>query len=194
MFYWIAYVFLKLLSKIFFPCRYEGLEHLPKKGSYLVASNHVSNLDPIILGLSVWRKFSYIAKESLFKKKLFRFIMHQVGAFPIKRDSSDFRAIREAFKRLKRGCPVILFPEGTRQGKNASRRALPGVGLIAVKSQLPVIPVFIRGSDQVLPPGKRVLKRHPVTVSFGKPLHFSKDQSYPDISRLIMENIYSLSL
>ena len=192
MVYWISYVIIKLLSKIYFPCTFYGKEHLPRKGAFLIASNHLSNLDPIILGISLWRRFSYIAKDSLFKNKVLSFFLFQVGAFPIKRDTADFRAIRESLRRLRLGCPLILFPEGTR-GVGREKKPQAGIGLIAGKSQLPVIPALIEGSDQVLPPKARKLKRHQVIIKFGPPIHFSPQQSYEEMTQEIMNHIYYLS-
>ena len=193
MIYWIAYCIVKLISKVFCPCTFYGQENLPQRGSFIIASNHLSNLDPMILGISCWRRFSYVAKESLFKNNFFSFVLHQVGAFPIKRDSADFRAIRETLKRLKAGCPIILFPEGTRRKEPQEKRVEAGIGLIAVKSQVPVIPAYIRGSEYVLPPGGRRLTRHAVTVVLGEPLVFKDGQAYPLIANQIMDKINELA-
>ena len=193
MLYWIAHFLTLVLDKIFFTCKFSGLENLPLQGSYIIASNHNSNIDPFILAISQKRKFSYVAKETLFRNKFASFVMHRLSAFPIKRDSSDFRAIRETLKRLRNGCPVILFPEGTRLAKGKPKQAQRGVGLIAVKAKVPVIPVYINGSDKVLAPGAKWFKRYPITVTFGKSMIFSREQSYSDIANQIMREIYTLS-
>ena len=193
MIYWIAYVITKFVALIFFPRRVIGFENLPKKGGFIVASNHLSYLDPQIIGMCMWRRFSYVAKDSLFKNEFASFILHQVGAFPIKRDTSDFRGIREILRRLKMGCPVVIFPEGTRGVGGRAKKPQQGIGLVAVKSKVPVIPCFVSGSDKVLPPGAKFFKRHLVTVTFGKPMHFSEDQSYSTIASLIVDQIYTLS-
>lgn len=193
MIYWIAYLFMKLLSKLCFSCKFYGTEHLPKRGSFIIASNHVSNIDPFILGISCWRRFSYVAKESLFKNKIGAFLLYKVGGFPIKRDSSDFRALRETLKRLKNGCPIVLFPEGTRKKESQEKRVQSGIGFIAQKSGVPVIPAYIRGSEKVLPPGARKLSHHHVTVFLGAPLYFTADQTYLDIANQIMDKIEDLA-
>lgn len=195
MIYWIAYVLFKIISGTVFPCTFFGKKNLPPQGSYILASNHLSNLDPMILGISRWRRFSYLAKDSLFKNKISSFFLHQVGAFPIKRNTSDFRAVRETMKRLKHGCPVVIFPEGRRKGsgdESGNAQAEQGIGLIAVRSGVPVIPAFIFGSDKVMPPKARWIQRHPVTVKIGSPMHFSKGQSYAEISEQILREILKL--
>jgi len=177
---------------IFMSTKFIGTENIPKNGSFIMASNHLSNLDPFIVGISCRKRFSYIAKDSLFKNKIQGFLLHHVGAFPIRRDTSDFRALRETIKRLKQGCPIILFPEGTRGASRRKKTIQSGVGLIALKSKKPVLPVFIKGSDSVLPPGGKRLKRSQVTVKIGKPLQFTEKKSYNEIAQEIMDNVYLL--
>ncbi len=192
MIYWLAYLLMKVTDKIYLNCKFLGKENLPNKGSYIIASNHISNLDPFILGVSCLRKFSYVAKDSLFKNKFLAFLFTQMGAFPIKRDTADFRSIRESLKRLKNGSPLIFFPEGTRGASERIKRLHPGVGFIALKSGVPVIPAFIEGSDQALPPGAKWFRRHRVKIYLGKPLHFMKKQTPEEIVKQIMEHVISL--
>jgi 1-acyl-sn-glycerol-3-phosphate acyltransferase len=192
MIYWIGYVFFRILSRIYFPRRVLGLENIPANGTYIIASNHVSNLDPFIVGISLTRRLSFIAKESLFRNKILGFFLYKVGAFPIKRDTSDFRALREALRRLN-NYPIVIFPEGTRKATEGKRKSQPGIGFLAIKAGVPVIPVFVDGSQNVLPPGKIILKRHCVTVTFGQPVSFSKEQPFLEIANQIMGKIFSLS-
>ena len=132
-----------------------------------------------------------MARDTLFKNKAFSFLLRQVGAFPVKRESSDTKAIKEALKRLKNQLPVVLFPEGTRL--SSQKKIQPGVGLIAVKSGVPVIPAFIDGPDKVLPPGARFFQRHPVIVVMGKPRIYSREDSYQHIAEEIVQDIYSMA-
>ena len=115
MVYWTAYYIALFCSKIFFPIKTTGREHLPRQGGYILASNHVSNLDPVILRLSTKQKLHFLAKESLFKNKIFGALIACLGAFPIRRDSADIGALKEAIRRLKKGHPLLVFPEGTRK-------------------------------------------------------------------------------
>ena len=163
-------------------------------GSFIIAGNHLSNIDPFILGISIKRKFSYVAKDSLFKNKFLAFFFHKVGAIPIKRDSADFHALREVLKRMKKGGPVILFPEGTRGMGERGKKVQAGVGLIAQKGNVPVIPAFIKGSDKGLPPGSKWFKRHQVIVTLGKPLKFHDSDSYIEVAEEIMKQVYNLEV
>lgn len=194
MFYWTAYYILKFLSKIFLPFRVYGLENIPAQGAFLFTSNHVSNLDPLLLGMSIPRKISYMAKDSLFKNKVLGFILRKGNAFSVKRGTSDIGAMKEALKRLKSGSPLLLFPEGTRTLDITKRKIQPGVGFLAAKSRAPVVPVKIIGSDKALPAGSKWIKRHPIKIVIGKAITFDNKYSYSQIAFQIIEAVDSISV
>lgn len=187
MIYGIAWILWKIFRTLSFPLKVLGKENVPRKGACIFASNHSSYLDPMIIGGCFPRYISYMAKDSLFKNKLFAFFLNGVGAFPVKRDSADISAIKEALKRLKKGFPLVVFPEGTRL--SSQKEIHSGAAFIAAKSGIPVIPVYIKGSDRVRPPGAKFLKRYPVSVSFGLPKIYSKEISYEEIAKQIMQEI-----
>lgn len=193
MIYWISYYIIKLIGQIISPRTIIGKENISKPGGFILASNHRSNLDPFLIGLCFNRRISYMAKDSLFRNPITRFFFHHVEAFPVRRDANDARALRETLRRLKRGLPVVLFPEGTRKGSGREQKLNPGIGFLAVKSGVPVVPVHIDGSDKVLPPKSKIPKRNRVTMSFGKPLIFSEGQPYPEIVASIMKEIEALA-
>ena len=192
MIYWIGYFFCTICSFLFFPLRIIGRENIPE-GACILASKHISNLDPIIVGLCTRRRTSYMAKDSLFKKGV-SWIMFGVGAYPVKRGSADIGSIRESLRRLENGEPLVVFPEGTRKRKaGAAPAPHPGIALIAVKSGVPVVPVFIRDSNQVLPPGAKFFRRHTVEVVIGKGMVYPKGSPMEEIAAGIVKEIYSLS-
>lgn len=191
MFYWFAHYFLFIVSKIFCPVSTQGYENLPRRGGFILASNHESNADPILVGLATGRKICYMAKASLFKNKAFAFILHLVNAFPVKRETSDIRSVREALKRLKGGTPLLLFPEGTRRKKD-NNNIKSGIGFLAAKSGMYVIPTKVIDSKYALPPGAHFLRFHPVKVIFGKPLSFHHQKDYLHIANRIKSAIDKL--
>ncbi len=193
MIYWIAYYITLALSLIFSPITILGKEGLPQEGSFILASNHKSNLDPFLIGLCFKRRVSYMAKDSLFRNPVVGFFFRHVEAFPVRREESDVRALRETLRRLKRGLPVVVFPEGTREGSGKEAKIRPGIGFLAVKGGVPVVPVHIDGSEKVLPPKGRIPKRARVTISFGKPLTFSAEQPYLEIVASIMKEVKALT-
>lgn len=192
MIYWICFLIMKLISLLFLRVTYIGRENLPLNEGFILASNHQSNVDPFVLGVCRWREFCFFAKESLFKGKFSSFMLPRMGAFPVKRDSADIRALKEAIRRLKLGIPLIFFPEGTRGVSDRKKKVNPGVGMIAIKAQVSVVPVYIEGSDKACPDGAKWFTLHPIKIKFGKPLHFTKDQEYPAIAQEILKEIYLL--
>ena len=191
MIYWIGYFFCTICSFLFFPLRIIGRENIPE-GACILASNHISNLDPIIVGLCTRRRTSYMAKDSLFKKGI-GWIMHGVGAYPVKRGSADIGSIRESLRRLAAGEPLVVFPEGTRKKEGVDLVPHPGIGLIAVKGGVPVVPIFIKDSDKVLPPGAKFFRRHVVEVVIGRGKIYPRTSSPEEIAAQIVREIYSLT-
>ncbi len=193
MIYIVSYFLFRVLSWLFFPATVIGRERLPVDRGFVIASNHISNLDPFILGISSRRRLSYVTKDSLFKNKILGFFLPKVDAFPIKRGASDFRAMREILRRLKQKRPIVLFPEGTRKAVGKEKRIHPGIGFVAAKSGVPIVPAYIKDSDKVMPPGAKVFRRHPIRVTFGDPVYFTEGQSYTEISQQIMDQIVLLA-
>ena len=177
MIYYIVYFLTKAVSFFYFPRRIYGREHIPAQGGFIIASNHVSNLDPVVMGISAIRRINFMAKIELFQTQPLGFILKELGAFPVKRGEADLGALKEALKRLKKGAPVLIFLEGTRRIGNAPSEAQPGIGFLAVKSGVPVIPVFVSGTAKVMPPGAKSFTRGPVAVHFGPPVAFDPKAS-----------------
>ena len=168
-----------------------GREHFPKAGGFILASNHVSFVDPVVLGAVCPQKLHFLARHSLFKKPFFGWFLLQVGAFPVKRDSGDVGALKEAIRRIRAGGVLALFPEGTRtSGAVLSLKA--GVAFLAEKAGVPVVPAYIKGSDRVLPKGARCIRLHKVQVRIGRPLHIKKGMPYQEFTHHVLESIKAL--
>jgi 1-acyl-sn-glycerol-3-phosphate acyltransferase len=172
---------------------------VPGKGSFIFASNHASYIDPILLGVSLCRSLNYMAREDLFKRPVFGWIMRNMHAFPVRRNKGDLGAIRESLRILGESKPLVVFPEGTRAEDENLRRAKPGVGFIVSNAGVPVVPVYIGGSFSALPRGVSTLRRSPVTVYIGKPIIFDKEyfhrkdkESYQKIADEVMAGIAGL--
>lgn len=193
--------FLKSIFVIFFKVfnRLEvvGSENVPEKGGVIVAANHVSYLDPPIIGAALKRLPTYIAKEELFNIPVIgRFI--KLFSFSVNRDKVQPSTIKEAVSRLKHGEVVILFPEGGRSADGTLLDGKRGIGMIATISKMPVIPALIEGTDKALPAGAWFLRPAKVRVIFGTPVTFNTDEKGRDfqerISREVMERIKRLKV
>ncbi len=195
--YFIGWILFFVFFKCYLGYRVVGRENVPKRGAFIFVSNHASYFDPILLGTSLHRGLYYMARESLFWKPFSRWVMRQVHAFPVKRNSGDLGAIKQAIAILKDGKPLVMFPEGTRSKDRNLRPAKPGIGFIASKACAPVVPVYIDGSLEALPGSLKTLARHPVAVYIGKPVLFDKvcksdKEAYRKISNEIMGRIAEL--
>ena len=158
----------------------KGIENLPLSGPLLVVSNHLADGDPGILSTSLrGRRLAYMAKAELFDVPLLKQFLVSYGTIPVHRNKADLTALRQANNHLKSGGALCIFPEGTSSRKNARLgKAWPGVGLIALRDDFPVLPVAITGSQHMRIPFRifRFHRRYQVTVTIGEPFHLSKPQ------------------
>jgi 1-acyl-sn-glycerol-3-phosphate acyltransferase len=180
--------------RLFFHFRVFGRENIPRRGGFLLACNHVSYLDPIVFGCACPRFLSFMARDTLFKARFFGWLLMRVRAFPLKRNAADLGAIKEALRRLKRQEGLLLFPEGTRTVGGKIGRGHAGVGFLARKSGVPVVPAFVRGTDIALSKTDKRLRRAPITVWFGEPLMLSAGSQESDeaFAGRVMERISAL--
>jgi 1-acyl-sn-glycerol-3-phosphate acyltransferase len=157
---------------MFFRGEVAGLEHLPARGGFLLAANHASFIDPPLIGCHVPRQIAYFARKTLWKPGLAAWWLDAVGTIPVDRDGGqDVSAIKRVLKALREERGLILFPEGTRTPDGRLQAAKPGVGFIACKTQVPVVPVRIFGSFEAFGKGASLPRLGtPVSVVFGPPL------------------------
>lgn len=145
-----------------------GRENLPADGGYVLAANHVSNLDPWPLGLPLWpRRFlRFMAKSELYWRP-FTYVLDGSGAFPVRRGQSDLEAIETAVGLAQAGHIVAMFPEGTRQRKGLRKkweaRPRTGAARIALEAAVPLVPAAIKGTDRLARLGR-------LRVVYGEPL------------------------
>jgi 1-acyl-sn-glycerol-3-phosphate acyltransferase len=150
--------------------RVHGLENVPE-GGFVLAPNHVSNLDPWPLGMPLWphRQLNWMAKVELYKPVIGTLISWG-GAFPVRRGERDESAIDTAVERVKAGEVVVIFPEGTRQTKGLIKRhesrPRTGAARVALRAGAPLVPAAIGGTD-------RILRLGPLSVAYGPPVDLS---------------------
>lgn len=132
----------------------EGAEHLPASGGAVIASNHKSQVDPFFVGHAFPRSLRYFAKSELFGNGALRWAVNELGGIPVRRGQSDRSALEAALAALAQGDALIIFPEGTRMRDGDIHQFQPGVGMLAIRSGAPVIPVAIKGSDYLIRNGR----------------------------------------
>jgi 1-acyl-sn-glycerol-3-phosphate acyltransferase len=160
--------FVRVVLRLGFSFRVEGRDHEPHDGPLLIVSNHVSDLDPLVVGAALRRRVRFMAKVELFRAPLVRWWVSSCGAFPVRRGAPDRQAFRQARTILEQGGALVMFPEGTRgAGRHDIRPAEPGAATLALRTGTAVLPIAILGTDLVLPRGARRLSRAPVHVRLG---------------------------
>jgi len=196
MIYTVTVAILFVLLKLFFRLKIEGSENIPLKGAFILVSNHSSYIDPPILAVGCYdynrgRKLNFLAKDELFKNKLFGWYITKLGAFPIKRNFGDIGAIRETIRRIKKGMPIVIFPEGERSPDGSIKEGFPGVAMLAVKTDIPIVPAYIKGAEEVLSVKQKAFKPHKISVKYGKPLFIHKEEAkdYSELTDRIMSAI-----
>jgi 1-acyl-sn-glycerol-3-phosphate acyltransferase len=132
----------------------EGAENLPTSGAAIIAANHKSNLDPFFVGHAFPRPVRYFAKSELFRNSALRWAVTELGAIPVRRGQSNREALDAALAALAAGDALIIYPEGHRMRDDDVHEFLPGVGMLALRSGAPVIPVGLKGSGEIVRDGR----------------------------------------
>lgn len=181
-------VFRPLLN-ICFSWKAEGRDNVPSTGPLVLVANHVHVLDPIFVAFSLPRWITFVAKEELFHSLFLRLWLRWAGSLPLQRDGrvrEKQRILESARQALEEGLILGMFPEGGRSHDGKLRKGKPGSAVIASKTDVPVLPVGVIGTDKIH--GISWLwKRPPVVVKIGKP--FKLPPTNNKISRSQMQSL-----
>ncbi|MBQ3402328.1 MAG: 1-acyl-sn-glycerol-3-phosphate acyltransferase [Synergistaceae bacterium] len=191
-FYAIVKNFFKILLKIYNRCSSRWIEKLNPDEKFIVACNHASNLDPLIVGCFFPRRLRYFAKEELFTGWFLGTCITALGAVPVSRESnaSAAGALKGFMKLYQEGSDVLIFPEGGRTLDGNLQPLEAGVAVIASHTKAPILPAFIHGSFRAMPPGSAFVKPTKLRITFGKPLRFSDEVYRSKEGRsIIMESL-----
>jgi 1-acyl-sn-glycerol-3-phosphate acyltransferase len=147
-----------------------GVENVPASGPVILASNHLSNADPVIVAAVLPRATVFMAKEELLMVPGMHWVVVNFGSFTVRRGAADREAIRRALETLEQGKALGLFPEGTRSRSGALGEPHAGVGMLALRTGAPVVPIAISGTDEVSPT-KMLWRRPRIVVRVGEPIY-----------------------
>lgn len=200
------WVLIPLARAIYRP-RIEGRDNVPKRGGVILASNHLSFIDSVVIPLTAPRKVVFLAKAEYFtgtgiRGALSRLWFTALGMIPVERD--DHRAAQDsldaALEVLKRGDAFGIYPEGTRSRDGRLYRGRTGVAWLALTAGVPVVPVALEDTQRLQPVGSRLPRPVRVTVRFGEPLHFAdryagvpQGRARREVTDEIMAAIHALS-
>ncbi len=187
-----------VLLKVFFPIEVENRGQIPLRGPLIVAANHFSYMDPIVLQVIFPRRISFMMTEIYYEGR-WKWFFKILRCICVREKGSNRAALKEGIEVLKKNSVLGIFPEGGVSREGRLQEGNPGVGFLVVKSSAPVIPAFITGTYEALPKGARIPKISPIKVTFGRPLVFDTSENKEnkrgivEITRSIMEHIEKLS-
>ena len=171
--YRVGHTLSRLIMQTIFRAEAFNVDLVPKEGPFLLACNHASFLDPFLAACFINRDIYFFARKSLFKPGFSKWILEKFNAIPVDRDSGDIGAFKKVLELLNQGQGVLVFPEGTRTEDGTFQTAKKGVGMMACRAQVPVVPAHIVGSFDVWGRGNKqprlILDR--MNVIFGQPLN-----------------------
>ena len=192
-FYYIARFLVRMGFNLGTHLQIKGKENIPKRGPLLIVVNHLNLVDPPLVSVTINRKTMFMAKEELFRHKFFGYFIGSFGAFPVRRNQADTKALRQALEVLADGFALVVFPEATRSANAQLQPAFAGVTLIALRSGAPILPIGITGTEKLK--GKTwALHRFQVTVNIGLPFQLpagskATKTELVKLTDLIMEHI-----
>ncbi|MEX2578200.1 MAG: lysophospholipid acyltransferase family protein [Verrucomicrobiales bacterium] len=202
--YWLGHSAAKLVARTRLSYRVQNGEALDSlEGGLLVVSNHVSFLDPPLVGIAFRKPIYFFARKTLFDHPVANFIFTRVNAIPVDQAKPELSSLKKVIALLKGDETVLIFPEGQRSRNGKLRmEGQAGVGMIVSKARVPILPVRLFGPDKALARGEKKIRKHPVTLVVGELLRPEDlvDESVPPrerykfIANRVMEEIAKLEL
>lgn len=184
---------LKIVANVIFNLIYKikivNKENIPIQGKFILCSNHIHVLDPVLLAAFIPRQISWMGKKELFENKIIAYFLNKLGVFPVDRNEPDLSTIKNSIRILKSENVLGIFPEGTRVKEMNLENAKAGIALISIKSKSPVLPIYIEGNYKPFSKLK---------IYVGDPIDFSHSYDkklttadYKEFSKEILKSIYS---
>ena len=171
--YVVIRAFFTVVFHTIWPVRVRGLEHVPRKGAAIIVCNHLSLVDPFVVGYAANRIVNFMGKEELFGTPIIGFLIRKVGAFPVDRTRRDPSAMRTALQVLKSGELLGMFPEGTRSTTGEMLEFRAGAARLAARTEVSLIPAAVHNTGKAMPPGK-LIRPARIGISFGEPFDLSE--------------------
>ena len=181
--YWLSKHLCLIALKLHNKLRVEGLEKIPAERPVIVAANHTSNLDPVVVGCVFPDRLRPLGKIELFQiHPIFTWLMNNLGVIPVSKESgaTAAAALKKFLGLLKDGESLMIFPEGARSLDGRLKPLEGGVAVLATNVDAPIVPLYVAGSFEAMPVGSKKITRHPIVARFGEPIMpLPKDQRGP---------------
>lgn len=178
----------RVISKTYLRVYCEGVENVPETGACLVVSNHVSGLDPFLIGTMINRPIHYVAKVELYRGPVLSWLLYKLGAIPIDRSILDLSAARTVHRLHREGEMVGIAPEGTRSRTGEILPFTIGATKLALRTRTPLVPAAIYGTRELMPAGAKYFKPGKVYIKFGELFDLSESCGMPATPELLKEN------
>jgi len=197
--YWLGHTFFRNFARGFYDFSIVGSENMKFDGASIIACNHVSFLDPPIVGQAFDETIYSFARKTLFDHPIGGRILRQWQAIPVDRDKPDTASLKSTMRLLKTGKKILMFPEGTRSHDGKLQKAEAGIGFFLAKTAAPVLPVRLYGTYEACPRKAKFLHRAKITLVVGQKyqpdIHANHDRAlYQSLSDEVMQQIASLTI
>jgi 1-acyl-sn-glycerol-3-phosphate acyltransferase len=169
-FYQLARILVSAFVHVWNRVRIEGREHVPRKGPFVLAPVHRSNMDTPYASSVTRRRLRFMGKHTLWKRGFWSWFLSALGGFPVVRGTADREALHRCVEVLQAGDPLVLFPEGERKSGPIVHPLFDGAVYIAARAGVPIVPVGIGGSERVMPKGTRMIRPVKVRIIVGEPI------------------------
>ncbi len=192
--YFLGWWFFRIYTGLYHRRQVFNEERVPRTGGVILASNHLSYIDPPLVGCSTRRIIHYLTRASAFKSSIGGAILRSWNSIPVDRDGGSAKGFRTILERLREGRAIMMFPEGTRSPDGIQQPCRPGIGLMIAKSDAPVIPVRVFGTYEAYGRHHAIPRPRRVQVKFGEALDFKElraeaSECNPDRRREVYDEI-----
>jgi 1-acyl-sn-glycerol-3-phosphate acyltransferase len=171
LFYRVVHWILTKGSRLLWRVKVVGVERVPEQGGFVLAPSHRSMMDIPLAAIVTKRRIRFMGKASLFRIPVLGTLFTWLGGFPVARDGTDRKAVRDSVAMLETGEVLCVFPEGTRQNGEKIQPLQPGAAYLALRSGEPIVPIGIAGSEEILRDHKAPIPRFArVVIVVGEPI------------------------
>jgi len=179
--YSIGRIICLTLCKIFFSLKVIGHQNIPAEGGFLLVSNHQSFLDPVLCGCGIKRQLHFLARDTLFKKRFFRWLCFSLNAIPLRLDKADISAMKTIIEKLQKGEAVVLYPEATRTSDGRIAPFKSGLAILCRRGNAAIVPMLIDGAFESWPRNKKMFTiGKKIVVRYGQAVTAEQAKSMDD--------------
>lgn len=187
-FLWSFKAVTRILARTYIRLHMEGRENVPDEGACIVITNHISGLDPFLIGIPIDRTIYCLAKVELYQNALLTWILNSLGYIPLDRSSTDISAMRIVLRLLRNGEAIGISPEGTRSETGEIQPFTDGATKLALHARVPILPVAVYGTRELMPPGTYGFKPGKAYIKIGRLFDLSGDYGKTITPQLLAEN------